>query len=99
MHTRIAIAKIARIQPASSTVGVPAKTSWKRASHLVFALMDGVVLVRSFARALATTTDDGFAQFSYPITCVLVAPFVSVFRRPQLAYCTARVTQTQMWMG
>lgn len=56
-----------------------------QAIYLVFGLIEGLLLIRFFLRALAANPDAGFAQAIYAITGVLVGPFTGLFGTPQLA--------------
>jgi hypothetical protein len=56
-----------------------------QAIYLVFGLIEGLLLVRLFLRALAANADASFAQAIYAITGVLVAPFAGLFGTPQIA--------------
>ena len=56
-----------------------------QAIYLVFGLIEGLLLIRFFLRALAANADAGFAQVVYAITGVLVAPFTGLFGTPQIA--------------
>ena len=56
-----------------------------QAIYLIFALLEALLLVRFFLRALAANADAGFAQAMYAITGVLVAPFSGLFGTPQIA--------------
>jgi len=56
-----------------------------QAIYLVFGLIEGLLLIRFFLRALAANADAGFAQAVYAITSVLVAPFSGLFGTPQMA--------------
>jgi hypothetical protein len=53
--------------------------------YLVFGLIDGLLLIRFFLRALAANADAGFAQAVYAITGILVSPFTGLFGTPQIA--------------
>jgi hypothetical protein len=55
-----------------------------QAIYLVFAVIEGLLLVRFFLRALAANAEAGFAQAVYAVTGVLVAPFVGLFGTPQI---------------
>jgi hypothetical protein len=55
-----------------------------QAIYLVFGLVEGLLLIRFFLRALAANADAGFAQAVYAITGVLVAPFTGLFGTPQI---------------
>jgi hypothetical protein len=56
-----------------------------QAVYLVFGVVDALLIVRFFLRALAANADAGFAQAIYAITGVLVAPFSGLFGTPQIA--------------
>jgi YGGT family protein len=56
-----------------------------QAIYLIFGLLEALLLVRFFLRALAANADAGFAQAVYAITGVLVAPFSGLFGTPQIA--------------
>jgi hypothetical protein len=56
-----------------------------QAIYLVFGLIEGLLLIRFFLRALAANPDAGFAQAVYAVTGVLVAPFMGLFGTPQIA--------------
>jgi len=56
-----------------------------QAVYLVFGLVEALLVVRFFLRALAANADAGFAQAVYAITGVLVAPFTGLFGTPQIA--------------
>ena len=56
-----------------------------QAIYLVFGLIEGLLLIRFFLRALGANADAGFAQAVYAITGVLVAPFTGLFGTPQIA--------------
>lgn len=56
-----------------------------QAIYLVFAVVEGLLLIRFFLRALAANADAGFAQAIYAVTGVLVGPFVDLFGSPQIA--------------
>jgi YGGT family protein len=56
-----------------------------QAVYLVFVVIEALLLIRFFLRALGANADAGFAQFVYAITGVLVAPFTGLFGTPQLA--------------
>ena len=56
-----------------------------QAIYLVFGLIEGLLLVRFFLRALAANPDAGFAQAVYAISGVLVGPFNGLFGTPQIA--------------
>jgi uncharacterized protein YggT (Ycf19 family) len=53
-----------------------------QAIYLVFGVIEGLVLIRFFLRALAANAEAGFAQAIYAITGVLVAPFSGLFGTP-----------------
>ena len=53
--------------------------------YLVFGLIEGLLLIRFFLRALAANAEAGFAQAIYAITGLLVAPFIGLFGTPQIA--------------
>jgi len=55
-----------------------------QAIYLVFGVIEGLLLIRFFLRALAANADAGFAQAVYAITAVLVAPFTGLFGTPQI---------------
>jgi YGGT family len=55
-----------------------------QAVYLVFGVMEALLVVRFFLRALAANADAGFAQAVYAITSVLVAPFTGLFGTPQI---------------
>jgi YGGT family len=55
-----------------------------QAIYLVFGVIEGLLLIRFFLRALAANSEAGFAQAVYAITGVLVAPFVGLFGTPQI---------------
>ncbi len=56
-----------------------------QAIYLVFAVIEGLLLIRFLLRALAANAEVGFAQVIYAITGVLVAPFVGLFGTPQIS--------------
>lgn len=56
-----------------------------QAIYLIFGLLEALLLVRFFLRALAANADAGFAQAVYAITGVLVAPFSGLFGTAQIA--------------
>jgi hypothetical protein len=56
-----------------------------QAIYLVFGLIEGLLLIRFFLRALGANPDAGFAQAVYAITAVLAAPFTGLFGTPQIA--------------
>jgi YGGT family len=56
-----------------------------QAIYLVFGVIEGLLLIRFFLRALAANSEAGFAQAVYAITSVLVAPFVGLFGTPQIS--------------
>ena len=56
-----------------------------QAIYLVFGVIEGLLLIRFFLRALAANADAGFSQAIYAITGVLVGPFVGLFGTPQIA--------------
>jgi YGGT family len=56
-----------------------------QAIYLVFGLVEGLLLIRFFLRALAANADAGFAQAVYAITGVLLGPFTGLFGAPQVA--------------
>jgi len=56
-----------------------------QAIYLVFGVIEGLLLIRFFLRALAANADAGFAQAIYAVTGVLVGPFVGLFGTPQIA--------------
>lgn len=56
-----------------------------QAVYLLVGLIEALLLIRFFLRALAANADAGFAQFVYAITGVLVAPFTGLFGTPQIA--------------
>jgi hypothetical protein len=56
-----------------------------QAVYLVFGVVEALLLIRFFLRALAANADAGFAQVIYGITAVLVAPFSGLFGTPQIA--------------
>ena len=62
-----------------------ASTRAVQAIYLVFGVIEGLLLIRFFLRALAANADAGFAQAIYAVTGVLVAPFVGLFGTPQIA--------------
>lgn len=55
-----------------------------QAIYLVFGVIEGLLLIRFFLRALAANADAGFAQAIYAITAVFVAPFSGLFGTPQI---------------
>ena len=66
--------------------GRPANSaSVVQAIYLVFGLIEGLLLIRFFLRALAANAEAGFAQAVYAITSVLVGPFIGLFGTPQIA--------------
>jgi YGGT family protein len=56
-----------------------------QAIYLVFAVIEGLFLIRFFLRALAANAEAGFAQAVYTMTGVLVAPFNGLFGTPQIS--------------
>jgi YGGT family len=56
-----------------------------QAVYLVFGVVEALLVIRFFLRALAANPDAGFAQAVYAITGVLVAPFTGLFGTPQIA--------------
>jgi fucose permease len=56
-----------------------------QAIYLVFGVIEGLLLIRFFLRALNANPDAGFAQAIYAITGLLVGPFSGLFGTPQLA--------------
>jgi YGGT family len=56
-----------------------------QAVYLVFGVIEGLLLIRFFLRALAANADAGFAQAIYAVTGVLVGPFIGLFGTPQIA--------------
>ena len=56
-----------------------------QAIYLVFGVIEGLLVIRFFLRALAANADAGFAQAIYAVTGVLVGPFVGLFGTPQTA--------------
>jgi YGGT family protein len=56
-----------------------------QAVYLVFGVIEALLVIRFFLRALAANADAGFAQAIYAITGVLVAPFSGLFGTPQIA--------------
>ena len=56
-----------------------------QAIYLVFGLIEALLLVRFFLRALAANADADFVQAVYAVTDVLVGPFVGLFGTPQTA--------------
>jgi YGGT family len=56
-----------------------------QAVYLVFGVIEALLVIRFFLRALAANADAGFAQAIYAITGVLVAPFTGLFGTPQIA--------------
>jgi hypothetical protein len=50
----------------------------------VFAVIEGLLVIRFMLRALAANAEAGFAQAIYAITSVLVAPFAGLFGTPQI---------------
>jgi hypothetical protein len=56
-----------------------------QAIYLVFGVIEGLLLIRFFLRALAANADAGFAQAISAVTGVLVGPFVGLFGTPQIA--------------
>ena len=56
-----------------------------QAVYLVFGVVEALLVIRFFLRALAANADAGFAQTVYAITGVLVAPFTGLFGTPQIA--------------
>jgi YGGT family len=56
-----------------------------QAIYLLFGLIEGLLLIRFFLRALGANADAGFAQAIYAVTAVLVGPFVGLFGTPQIA--------------
>jgi hypothetical protein len=56
-----------------------------QAIYLVFGVIEGLLLIRFFLRALAANAEAGFAQAVYAITGVLVGPFTGLFGTPQIA--------------
>jgi hypothetical protein len=55
-----------------------------QAIYLVFGVIEGLLLIRFFLRALAANAEAGFAQAVYAVTGVLVGPFVGLFGTPQI---------------
>jgi hypothetical protein len=53
-----------------------------QAIYLVFGVIEGLLLIRFFLRALAANAEAGFAQAIYAMTGVLVAPFSGLFGTP-----------------
>ena len=53
--------------------------------YLVFGVIEGLLLIRFFLRALAANADAGFAQAIFAVTGVLVGPFIGLFGTPQIA--------------
>jgi hypothetical protein len=56
-----------------------------QAIYLVFGMIEGLLLIRFFLRALGANAEAGFAQAIYGATSVLVAPFVGLFGTPQIS--------------
>jgi fucose permease len=56
-----------------------------QAIYLAFGVIEGLLLIRFFLRALGANPDAGFAQAIYAVTGVLVGPFVGLFGTPQIA--------------
>jgi YGGT family protein len=56
-----------------------------QAVYLVFGVVEALLIIRFFLRALAANADAGSAQAIYAITGVLVAPFTGLFGTPQIA--------------
>ncbi|MBV9577014.1 MAG: YggT family protein [Chloroflexi bacterium] len=50
--------------------------------YWVFALIEGLILIRLILKALGANPNAGFAQFIYGITTPLVAPFLGLFGNP-----------------
>src|SRR5438445_4868126 len=50
--------------------------------YWVFGLIEGLILIRFFLKALGANPSAGFAQFIYGITAPLVAPFYGLFGNP-----------------
>jgi YggT family protein len=55
-----------------------------QAIYLVLGVIEGLLLIRFFLRALAANAEAGFAQAVYAMTGVLVAPFNGLFGTPQI---------------
>jgi hypothetical protein len=55
-----------------------------QATYLVFGVIEGLLLIRFFLRALAANAEAGFAQAIYAMTGVFVAPFSGLFGTPQI---------------
>jgi YggT family protein len=53
--------------------------------YLIFGLIEGLLLIRFFLRALGANSDAGFAQAVYGITGALLGPFTGLFGTPQIA--------------
>jgi hypothetical protein len=56
-----------------------------QAIYVLFGVIEGLLLIRFFLRALAANPDAGFAQVVYTITGVLVGPFSGLFGTPQIS--------------
>jgi hypothetical protein len=53
-----------------------------QAIHLIFGILEALIAIRFFLKALAANPANPFADFVYTVTAPLVAPFVGLFASP-----------------